>query len=617
MALPLAPILNPGEPPTSYLSRLAAANGVSAREFCRDWGIAFQDLVEGKAGAIAELAKLGGVPAEDLMRFAFIRGEGFNFTHRGQNLVRASLRCRAVHICPTCLLQDIQQAPKLKPGIAVYNRADWSIDAITTCLIHKTGLVEIADGRVWETRHDFVVLVEPHLSRLGLLAKHAKPQLPSCLERYVVSRLDGAQHDGGFLGGLDLHVVIKTCEAIGAVAEFGRRVDLKTLTVGDRRRAGERGFGVVAGGSAGIWKFLGSLQASFAGERGGRGVGFGPAVAFGSLYRFLKSGHVNRFYPKDQAFAAVRTVVADFIKQHYPLGPGDLVFGEPVTERILHSVQTLSVETGLNPVRLRKLVFASGLVSVEQMAFSNHNIIFSAAAGLSAVDKAKDAMTLPAVARYLGASLPDARTLYLQQFIRPFTPAGALHLKPRFAASDLDEFLLKLTDGAGRVKQRKSGQCSIVAAARRAHCAKPIILRMILEKRLAWVGRWDGVSGYASVLVNLDEIRSKVRGADHGGLGARETALALKTSDWVAAALIAEGHLKKVTLTRPVSRYKREVVMPEEIERFRKAYVSAWELQADLKKRVSDVKRDLAARGVKPAFDPHKVHAVFYRREDL
>ena len=57
--------------------------------------------------------------------------------------------------------------------------------------------------------------------------------------------------------------------------------------------------------------------------------------------------------------------------------------------------------------------------------------------------------------------------------------------------------------------------------------------------------------------------------------------------------------------------------MPEEIERFRKAYVSAWELQVDLKKRVSDVKRDLTARGIKPAFDPHKVRAVFYRREDL
>ena len=340
-------------------------------------------------------------------------------------------------------------------------------------------------------------------------------------------------------------------------------------------------------------------------------------MAFGSLYRFLKPGHVNRCHPKDQAFAKVRTLVADFIRDHYPLGPGDLVFGEPVTERILHSVQTLSVKTGLNPVRLRKLVFASGLVSTEQAAFSNHNIIFSAAAGLSAVEKAKGAMTLPAVARYLGASLPDARTLYLQQFIRPFTPAGALHLKPRFAAADLDEFLLKLTEDARRVRQQKPGQVSIVAAARRAHCAKPLILRMILDKELDWVGRLDGVRGYASVLVNLDEIKSKVHCADYGGLGSRETALALKTSDWVAAALIAEGHLKKVKLTRPVSRYKREVVMPEEIERFRKDYVSAWELQGDLKKHVSVVKRDLAARGIKPAFDPKKVRAVFYRRGDL
>jgi hypothetical protein len=46
-------------------------------------------------------------------------------------------------------------------------------------------------------------------------------------------------------------------------------------------------------------------------------------------------------------------------------------------------------------------------------------------------------------------------------------------------------------------------------------------------------------------------------------------------------------------------------------------YVSAWELAVDLKKHVSDVKRDLTVRGIKPAFDPHKVRAVLYRREDL
>jgi hypothetical protein len=37
----------------------------------------------------------------------------------------------------------------------------------------------------------------------------------------------------------------------------------------------------------------------------------------------------------------------------FPVGPGDVLFGKPVEGRTLHSVRTLSVETGLHPKRLR------------------------------------------------------------------------------------------------------------------------------------------------------------------------------------------------------------------------------------------------------------------------
>jgi hypothetical protein len=44
----------------------------------------------------------------------------------------------------------------------------------------------------------------------------------------------------------------------------------------------------------------------------------------------------------------------DSWEEHLLYGrPGDVVFGKPVEGRTLHSVRTLSAETGLHPKRLR------------------------------------------------------------------------------------------------------------------------------------------------------------------------------------------------------------------------------------------------------------------------
>lgn len=48
-----------------------------------------------------------------------------------------------------------------------------------------------------------------------------------------------------------------------------------------------------------------------------------------------------------------RGPLADILRQHIletvPLGPGDIIFWETVTERRVHSVRTLSLATGLHP----------------------------------------------------------------------------------------------------------------------------------------------------------------------------------------------------------------------------------------------------------------------------
>jgi hypothetical protein len=70
------------------------------------------------------------------------------------------------------------------------------------------------------------------------------------------------------------------------------------------------------------------------------------------------------------------------------------------------------------------------------------------------------------------------------------------------------------------------------------------------------------------------------------------------------------------SVINPVNRCLTVVVPVEEVERFRKQYVSLFAL-AKQGRHFLKVKQGLDAAGVKPALDPAKVGATFYRRRGV
>ncbi|MDO8977744.1 MAG: hypothetical protein Q7V17_00755 [Afipia sp.] len=81
--LPLTIPLGPSETPTSFTSRLAAENGLTADEFCGDWGLAFVQIIWGDRRAIAKIADLSGAYQTSLQEQAFGRHDRI-FRHMGQ-----------------------------------------------------------------------------------------------------------------------------------------------------------------------------------------------------------------------------------------------------------------------------------------------------------------------------------------------------------------------------------------------------------------------------------------------------------------------------------------------------------------------------------------------------
>jgi TniQ len=607
MALRVTIPLGRGEAPTSFASRLAAANGLPVREFCLDWDFRFQSVVDGDVAAIEVLADKGGVAAADLMAHAFIRGQNHAFTYRGEQLMRLSLRRQRVAICPRCLAEDMANS-QVAPRLAPFGRAIWQIAAVKTCPVHQTPLVVVAEDLTPGTLHDWAYHVSKAVPDLPRLVAEATARPLTGLEAYVVARLDalGGQHR--LLDRLLLHVAIGACELFGAAATLGRTPDLKRLTDEQWRAAGAAGFEILAAGEPAVAEFLEGLQKSY--PYSGAATEGAQAI-FGRIYQVLEFGREDASYDK------VRDLVGDYIRTRFPVGPSDVVFGKPVERRVLHSVRTLSLETKLHPKRLKKLLRASGLLSADADGLAGGNCLFDAEQGSRAAKEAAAAtLSVQKTGLYLNAPRVQRDMLYRAGLIVPRVSGSDHGAADQFSPADLDAFLDRLLDGAAPVKSASDARVSIPDAARLACCTSEEIVRLILDGRLSRKWRLTSERGYLSVLVDVEEVRALVRGPDHGGLTGLEIKDRLSTTAKVAAALIKHGHLKTLTVINPVNRCPTVVVPIEEVERFAREYISLFALAKQQGRHFLAVKQELEDDGIEPALDPKKIGASFYRRSE-
>jgi hypothetical protein len=599
--------LGVGETPASFASRTAALNGLPAREFCLDFGTTFQKVVDGDPVAIAVIAAKGGVPDASLAEHAFIRGEKHRYVHRGEELSRGGLRRQAIAVCPRCLAGDIATSQS-RPSLAPFGRAIWQIAAVKTCAVHGIALSIVVRDLTPSKLHDFTHHVAGVVPGLDRLVAEAVERPVSGLEAYVVSRLN-ADAGSQLLDRLPLYVAIGACELFGAVATLGRTPDLKRLTDEEWYAAGAAGFEIFAGGEARVAGFLEGLRKSY--PYSGAATEGAQAI-FGRIYQVLEFGR------EDPSHDGVRDLVGGFIRTRFPVGPGDVVFGKPVERRTLHSVRTLSAETGLHPKRLRRLLRASGALPEGSDALADGNCLFDAQRGFSvALEAAAATLSVRRSGEYLNAPRVQRDMLYRSGLIVPRLRGSEHGAADQFAHGDLDAFLAQLLDGAAPIKTAGDGQVTIPEAARLAFCMSEDVVRLILDRKITRKWRLADECGYMSVLLDVEEIRAQVRGADHGGFTSVALKDRLQIGDRVARALMTQRLLKTVTVVNPVNRCPTVIVPAEEVERFERKYVSLFTLAKQQGRHHMAVKKKLEAAGIKPALDAEKVGATFYWRKDL
>lgn len=589
------------ETPASFASRLAARNFVNARDLLRDFGLSFQHVVDGDEHAIRGLADLGGAEFEQLMPNA-VRKIGTMFSLRGQEITKPNIRRARVHVCPLCIQDDINSSD-LPPGLAAYGRPEWVIGSIRTCSRHSVALVEVKNDLKPGELHDFTRNVAEAIPNVDRLADEVLRRPTSGLETYLLGRIEG-HTDHPWLDALPFFVAAWTTEIVGAVAEFGKRVNMDTMTEEQRHLAGARGFEITKDGGAGLGKFMSKLKQEHVPKR--RGGADGPQAVYGKLFMSFAQGL------PDPAYDPVRDVMTQHILAHFPLGPGDELFGKPVEQRRFHSIRTASLAYSLHPKRLRKLIDAQGLLP--NPTARDADVLFDAEIADRLFKREANSLSMKDVEKYINAPRPMAQVLFQAGLIRRHV-TGIGEMNEVFFKSELDQFVADLYRRAEMVAAPNPEICDVATAAKRTNASTADVVRLILEGRLAWVGRRADANGVLGLLVNIDEVRPLTRLPELGGLTPADAVHELRVNSKVISGLLKTGALKTIVQRHPIKRNPQTVIPHEEIARFKEEYVSLFTLARAQGKHMPVLLRELKSAGVMPAFD--NVGATFFRRTEL
>ncbi len=554
-----------GEPPESFVSRLARINRVwSAETLCGDMGIGFGNVLAGRSEALLRLAELVGMDPAPLLGAACTRS-GKLWTIHGQTLSRDGLVRGGRRVCAACLRDD-RLASGLPADVAPYGRTVWQVAHLRTCRVHGVAVKALPGPPVdWRAERDFAARLASCPDDLDALAQAQPRREPSPFEDYLTSRLAGVPGPD-WLDGLPFHAAAKSCEVLGAVAAFGRRRNLNLLDDADWHRASAVGFRVMAGGPDAVDAFLSDLRFS---HSGGWAVANGPLAWFGRLYTWLAAN------TGDPGHDELRRVVVRNLVENVPLSPGQKVFGKVLGERKIHSFRTAFLETGVHPTRLRKVLRFAGHLPRASDGRSDHEVTFDAVASARLLRRLASAYTFLELGPALNASRLQAKLLVDGGVLKPVLDGSDAEVGWKcYAREDVDAFLTDLRREACPSDVAPPGAYSIRSAAKRACCHSVEVVRLILERRLGRVAELRGVRGYDAMLVKIDEVRREVRGRELDGILPSAAYKLLRTNWRAVDALVENGVIRTVVRRHLANRVPVSVISHDEIKRFEDGYVS-------------------------------------------
>jgi hypothetical protein len=190
--------------------------------------------------------------------------------------------------------------------------------------------------------------------------------------------------------------------------------------------------------------------------------------------------------------------------------------------------------------------------------------------------------------------------------------------EPIFDPLDADRLLSDLGRSSVSVAELTGSRMGISAATKRANCSLLETIRLMLEGELKWVGRLREERGFRALLIDSDELRTKVALPPMPGIVPSALCRILGIRGSAIKRIIEAGLLKTEMTINPANRCPQEVVPPTALKEFTSVYVSLRDIarqKGHLSARVT--LKELADLGVHPDELISSFGAYMFLRSDI
>ncbi|WP_312530977.1 hypothetical protein, partial [Paracoccus sp. (in: a-proteobacteria)] len=418
---------------------------------------------------------------------------------------------------------------------------------------------------------------------------------------WIAARLRG-QLGSSWLDRFDFQAATDVCDLLGRSLVKDQFPQLRDMASVDRHGAISAAFDIMSKGEDAFRAVLSEMQC------GGGSPNDGPSRRFRVLY-----GNLDR-YLTGPAYEPFRAILRDHIFQTWPIASGQLILGQALPARRLHSVVTASQETGVPRDRLRAMLAANGYVTPRRQGTFAAWELFDADEATDFLARAARAVTLKDILTLLNMSRSQVDTLRAAGFLKPsFEGEG---LAPLWDPEEAQAFLSGFLNDAVQVSEGDAEWEQISAAGLRLRVPPGEILHMRLDGRLSRLGRLRGAAGYQSLIVNVEElIAARTRTDGLLNMEAFAKTIGLR---WPAVRrLVMLGLTPSTERRNPASGAMQRYITPADLLAFHERYVTLLTLSEELGRPWQGVSHLLKVRHVPRVLADGKDFGHLYARGDL
>ncbi len=363
----------------------------------------------------------------------------------------------------------------------------------TICPIHRIPLVPLWGDTSPVHRYDTLPYFQNLIPRLksGSFGQH--PRKLTSFDLWFLGRLNNDE-TSDWLNKFDLYAACVFCDLLGRVT-LRKKMPYRQLVAPENLwRRCDAGFSIANQGKEVIQASLMKLQSDNDAPRKGY------RKTFGELYDRLSFGLTGDEY------RPFRDLLRSHIVQTWPLGPGDDLMGEPITERKVHSVLTAAQEVGIDIRRMRKLLSENGVVAPVGQGNLDSWELFDAHEAKDFLATLNHHVSAKEIQTALNISRSQFELLRADGWFPPDLK-GPDH-KPLWNLIEARRQLETLINGALPVSGTGQSWETIAKAAQRLKTRPAEILNLIEAKSISRIGKLGDTAGYAGIVVDIRELET-------------------------------------------------------------------------------------------------------------